>query len=233
MNEALRALIVWASFAGVGTPFTRVDPVIESDPTEIERAALREVLRAQERIYETRPIASAALDFGIGFDPTGYAWGKFRQRGYAAAFSVEKLKEGLEWNFPSSRYRLSFSRGNFSASPARQQSPVAEVPLLILLSRAFEEGRQVQFGPVRYALLYEDGRDIPGSLSLLRKDEDGIFWVTYNGLEQARAGIRWFLSVNGTLFGLRLEGEHIVFYKKPARKDSFSLPQICASKAVM
>jgi hypothetical protein len=59
-------------------------------------------------------------------------------------------------------------------------------------------------------MTYEDGTLLPEASGLVRKDDQGQFWITYHRRQGAK--LHWFVAVNGQMFGFRIEGSNLVFY---------------------
>ncbi|MBI4678562.1 MAG: hypothetical protein HY748_13370 [Elusimicrobia bacterium] len=59
------------------------------------------------------------------------------------------------------------------------------------------------------------GGAIPASVSLIREDQQGRFWVTYGKASEVAAEIKWFVAINGVMYGMKLEAPNLVFYSKP------------------
>ena len=154
------------------------------------------------------------VSFSLGLDPKADFWVKLRQQDYAVAYPRERFSEGVEEDFPVERYRFVYENGNIRAFPAAPpQEPQAIVSIPALLRSLYDASLHVLFTPVDYAVLYEDGALVPASISLIRQDEAGRFMVTHKSLREL-ASIQWFVSIDGSMVGMRLEGQNLVFYSK-------------------
>ncbi|MCH8851049.1 MAG: hypothetical protein IID41_00190, partial [Planctomycetes bacterium] len=79
----------------------------------------------------------------------------------------------------------------------------------------------VLFTPIEYAVTYEDGNLSTASISLIREDNVGRFWLTYKTRPERRK-IHWFVSINGIHHGMKIVGDDLVFYtKRPATPADF------------
>lgn len=221
-GSALEALLVSALLAGVepGSPqfpaLRAPGPGTQPDaPAVFLRLSLNEISRSQERAFVSHPVGRGSMEFALGFAPKYESWIKFRQGGKTAAHGLKRLETGVEEDFPVERYRLTFGNGSVRAFPVRPpQEPQARVPMGEMLDSLYNKGLHVHFPYVEYAVLYEDGGVLPPSVALLRLDHEGTYWLTHKETKELK-WIFWFLAVDGTMYGMRLEGMDLVFHSKP------------------
>ncbi len=211
--EAMQALLLSAQLAGIDTRPAPPPPVVPAK--EVLRMALSDITRDQERAYVWEPVGRGNIGFSVGLDPKADLWAKFRQRDMSVAYPFASLEKGVDADLPVESYRFLSDGGMIRAFPLNEpQSPQANVSVPQLLRGIFDAAQHVLFTPVEYAVLYEDGSLVPGSVSLIREDNAGRFYVSYHSIEELKT-IQWFVSINGTMFGMRLEGGDLVFYSKP------------------
>ena len=221
--SALQALILSAQLAGIDTRLPPPPPVrlavvreAAAEPKPVLALTLKEIVSEQERAVSWSEVGRGRIGFSVGLDPEASLWVKFRQGARAAAYPPADLENGVEEKFPVERYRFLLENGMVRALPVLPpQYPQANVSLPGMIRSAYELAAHVLFTPVDYAVLYEDGGLVPASVSLVREDSQGALWVTYSKASEL-SQIKWFLAVNGVLFGMKLEADKLVFYSKPA-----------------
>jgi hypothetical protein len=222
--SAFQSLLLAAQLSGVDGRVALPPAVVPAPvpaaaqpaPQVVRRIPLWQVALKARLADEVRPVGLGLIGFSLGFDPQAELWAKFRQLDFASAHPVSALEKGLDEAFPVQSCRLQASGDKLSAYPtAAPQTPRADLSLDSLLERTYEAAEHVSFPPVDYAVLYEDGGLVPGSLSLLRKDDQGQFMVGYYSLADMKKDIQWFLGVDGVLYGMRIEGDGLVFYSEP------------------
>jgi hypothetical protein len=156
---------------------------------------LAEVIAAQQGAWTPLGL----LDARAAFDPKGEAWVYLRQENRITAHPLKAFESGVEG--------VVLENGVLKAAGA-------QVKVQALLGALFDAAKHVQFPPVDYALAYEDGGAVPASISLLRRDAEGNFFVSYHAPAEL-AKIEWLLGIDGILYGVRLEGRTLVFYSEP------------------
>ncbi|MCX5795856.1 MAG: hypothetical protein NTY77_10210 [Elusimicrobia bacterium] len=222
--SAFQALLLSAQLAGVDgrvAPPPSAAPALaplaaQPAPREVLRIPLQEIVSQADRAAESRQVGRGDIGFSLGLDPQADLWVKFRQGSRAAAHPVADLEQGLDEAFPVEAYHFAVKDWMIRAYPAAQpQTPQADVSVAALLRRTYELAEHVLFTPVEYAVLYEDGGLVPGSVSLIREDAQGQLMVNYNKLADVQKEIQWFLGVNGVLYGMKVEGGQLVFYSEP------------------
>ncbi len=225
LDKALAAVALAAGLTGL-------QPVSVTSPTgapgrrtvakPILRVSLDEIVRDQDRAYEAHAVGRHAVELSVGFDPKANLWAKFRQAGAVEARAVDSLAEWNDIELPNESYRAIYESGMLRLHPAldpRTTHTVVSVPQLI--SGVYNAAIHVLMGNiVEYAVVHEAG-PVPASICLIRRDRGGRMWITYRTLDEMRE-IQWFVSVNGTLHGMRLEGRELVFYSKPAPQANTS-----------
>lgn len=222
MDNALGSLALAAALLGNGAPSTAPPPPAvpkavktAGQPQEVLRLSLADVDRDQARAVDWQAAGRGSVGLSVGFDPKADLWVKFRQKGHVSAHPLAALRAGVEEFFPDDNYRLSVDNGMARAVPlAPPHSPQASASLPSLIRALYDAALHVRYQIVEYAVVREDGASIPASICLIRQDASGRFWVTYRKPEELKT-INWLASVNGTLFGMRLEGNDLAFYTKP------------------
>ena len=223
--SAFQALLLSAQLAGVGgkpalpaaLPTPLVPAAAQSAPKPILTIPLQKIAAEQERAVAYEEVGRGRIGFNIALDPQAELWVEFRQGERLVGHAIPALEKGVDERFPVEDYRFAVEDWTVRAYPlAAPQSPQASVPVPALLRSSYELALHVLFAPVEYAVLYEDGRSgVPASLSLLRQAQDGTLYVTYNKLSDLQAKLKWFLAVNGVMFGMKAEGDSLVFYSQP------------------
>lgn len=225
-GPALSVLLLSAQLAGVDPARIEVPqaappaPAVKEEPRPVLRLTLEEIVRDQRRATYRREVGQGTIDFALAVGPETL-WCKFHQMRVARGWSFKDLERGVTSNFPLGAYKFSYGNGYLSAMPAYPpQEPRAYLSASEMLRYLNMAAIQVLITPVQYAVLYEDGRQAPASVTLLREDSAGRLWATYKTTEELER-IHWFVSINGTLYGMRLEGDVLVFYSKPTPVKGF------------
>lgn len=222
-SPALSALLLSAQLLGIDSALLpapqvpRPAAVRAANPKqkEVLRLSLKEIVENQERAYASHPVGRGHVEFSLGLDPEADLWVKLRQDGRAVAHPLARLEAGVDEDFPVEAYRFLYENGNIRALPlAEPRSPQAIVSVPGMLRNLYELSLHALFTPVDYAVLYEDGRLGPASVSLIREDHRGTFWITHKTLKEMQT-VQWFLAVDGVMFGMRLAGDSLVFYSAP------------------
>lgn len=212
MGKALAAMALAATLAGTDAP---PPPAPVPAPKEIMRLALSDVDGDQARAEQWHQAGRGSVGVAVGFDPKADLWVKFRQRDHISAHPLSKLQTGVEEDFPDDSYRLFVENGNARVVPVNPpHAPQATASLPALIRQLYNAALHVQFDLLNYAVIRENDSGVPASICLIREDPAGRFYVTYRAPAQLKT-INWIASVNGKLFGMRLEGEDLVFYTKP------------------
>jgi hypothetical protein len=223
--SAFQALLLSAQLAGAAgkpalsaaLPAPLVPAAAQPAPKPVLSIPLREIAAEQDRAVAYADVGRGRIGFNIALDPQAELWVEFRQGGRLAGYPLPALEKGVDARFPVEDYRFAVQDWVVRAYPLLQpQSPQASVPVPALLRSSYELALHVLFDPVEYAVLYEDGASgVPASLSLLREDRDGTLYVTFSKLSDLQTKLKWFLAVNGTMFGMKVEGDSLVFYSQP------------------
>ncbi|MBI5882031.1 MAG: hypothetical protein HZB91_02880 [Elusimicrobia bacterium] len=223
---ALQSLLVWAHLMGVNAVPARL-PQVEAvafapaaaDAKPILTVPLKDVIAEQDRAVAWQEVGRGSIGFGVGLDPEAGLWVKFRQDRVRSAHALAALEGGVVERFPVESYKFVLENGNVRAFPVQEpQTPQAIVSVPAMLRQAYNLAAHVLFTPVDYAVLYEpetQGSAIPASVSLIREDQAGNFWVTYGKASETAAAIKWFVAINGVMYGMKLEAPNLVFYSKP------------------
>lgn len=218
-TTALGVLILSAQLAGVDTipitPAAKAAPVgaAGGEPRAILKLSLQEITQNQERAYSLYPVGRGYIAFSVGLDPAGH-WVKFRQDGRSAAHALAELEQGVEESFPVEPYRFLYENRLIRAIPVWEpQEPQANVMPADLIQGLYSAALRVLFTPLEYAVVYEDGSLAPASVSLIREDIRGRRWLIHHKAAELKE-IRWFVTLDGKAYGMRLEGEDLVFYSK-------------------
>jgi hypothetical protein len=137
-----------------------------------------------------------------------------RQDGVEKHWPLAELKDGVSGEFPKQRIGLKRDGEFVRVSPANPP-PDAEALVSVpeLVDSLYAEAIRIVADIVRYAVVYEDGGRAPAAVSLLRRDSQGMYWISYRPVDRLKS-IHYFVAVNGVLYGMRLEGENLVFYAK-------------------
>lgn len=176
--------------------------------------ALSEVLAAQEGAFVERAGPLDKFAFAAAFDHEGAPWIKARQGAWRGAYPAEALVAGVEAELPSGRHRLWLERGIVKIKPAARDVAPAAVAVEELYHALYERAAKLNIPAVEYALLHEAGESLEAAVCLLRRDDQGRYWVGFNRLARL-ARVRWFAAVNGQMYGMRVEGPLLVFVTAP------------------
>jgi hypothetical protein len=221
MGTALQTLLVSASLLGVD-PQPALPPAVHAKAAqpkgpvkEVLRIPLSEIVRNQERAWTWDENSASRVGFCAAFDPQAELWIKLKDRGATAAHKLSDFEAGVEEDFPDGRTRVVLENGYLRAFPVHSpQTPQAHVSVPSLVRGLYNAAEHVLFTPVDYALVYEDGGAVPSSLSLIREDDAGRFYISYHSKAEL-SQIVWLVSIDGTMYGARLQGEDLVFYSEP------------------
>ncbi|MBI3553041.1 MAG: hypothetical protein HY077_11050 [Elusimicrobia bacterium] len=219
-SATLKALLVSAQLMGISAvpvpPAASPRAVPPKGPVkEVLRIPLSEITRNQERAWVYEQAGRGTLGFCAALDPKADFWIKLRQNDRFAAHPLNDFEAGVEEDFPSDRYKIVLENGMLRAFPVDPpQSPQAHVSTPALLRGLYETAEHVLFTPVEYAVAYEDGGLVPASVSLIREDNAGRFFVSYHSKAEL-SEIQWFVSIDGTMYGMKLEGDDLVFSSEP------------------
>ncbi|MBI5624812.1 MAG: hypothetical protein HY924_13625 [Elusimicrobia bacterium] len=230
---ALSSLLVWAQVLGVDAtpaplPEVRAVAVAEApaQPQVILTLPLKEIVADAERAFTWQPVGRGAIGVSVGFDPLAEVWVKFKQDRVRSAHSLTSLAKGVTERFPVETYKFTAEKDTVTAFPVQEpQTPQATASVQAMLRQVYTAAAHVQVPLVEYAVLFEEERQgsaIPASVSLMREDRYGNFWITYGTAAEAAKGIKWFVGVNGVIYGMRLEGSNLVFYSKVLPPEKFS-----------
>ena len=186
--------------------FSKPAPPPAAPETVLARLAFSDLDEAAAPAF--LPRSADGLSAAAAFDADGNFWLRLRQDGRELSFSEQQLKAGATAALPRGAYAVSLQDGVVSA--ARSGDSDGRLASFKELSGLLYE-RAVRFdaGPVRYAVLH-DG--LLASFCLLRRDDEGNFWVTHGRADAPKP--TWFVSVNGLGFAFRLEPSGAVFFSK-------------------
>ncbi|NNN06999.1 MAG: hypothetical protein HKL90_13970 [Elusimicrobia bacterium] len=185
-------------------------------PTVLLSIPLSEISHDQEKARLFLDVSGRSLGVRLRFDGEGGPWIEVSQGSAVFVSAAADLKNGIEKQFPFGVYKLVYQNGILNIFPVgRKDSAPAAVSLTALLGSLYATADRVVFPYVTYALAYEDGRSgVPGSVDLVRKDDQGVYWTAYNSLADL-AQIQWFVIIDGIMEGIRIEGQDLVFYSQP------------------
>lgn len=219
--NAFSALLISAQLAGApanspaaGTTVPAVSPEAAGEAAGVRpigRAPLAGISAGRDRAAVRRTLGGRELGFTLALGPDGYLWVKVAAEKGFKIISIPALRRVVDAEIGGVFYRFRM-KGDLIEAAAHSGETV-RVSLRHMAESLYELGLHAAFGPVVYTMLYEDGAVLPEAAGLLRKDDAGDFWVTYAPPEGS--GIHWFLAVDGTMFGLRLERPELAFYSQP------------------
>lgn len=208
--ESLSALVLAAGLVAPSLPPAPVvngRAVIAAAPvTEVTRLSLYEIVEAEMNGF---------VDFGgvalsAAFDFRGESWVKVRVGEETKAFALSTLP--VDAVVGGRSLRVALAKGVVSAGPAKARYGD-------LIAALFKAARHVHpHAVLDYAVVAEKGGGMPPSLCLIRKDDEGTFWITYRKPEELAAP-SWFAAVNGVLKGMVFEGLDLVFVEKPIEQQ--------------
>ena len=211
-TAAFSALLAYAHLLGVAP----VPPALAPQPREELRIPLSEISTQQARSQDFEAVGRGYVGFTAAFDDKAELWIRLRQKEQAAAFPLAAFDKGVDVDFPVEKIHSLVENGVIRAYPVEApQSPQAHVMIPDLLRALVTDAEHVLFSPVDYAVLYENDGLVPASLSLVREDNSGRFFVNYHSVAEL-AEISWFVSIDGMMHGVKIDGKDVVFYAKPA-----------------
>ncbi|MBI4375282.1 MAG: hypothetical protein HY549_02410 [Elusimicrobia bacterium] len=196
-----------------------------AEPRLFRSVPLLEIASQQEQACLSKPAGLSTIELCLFLEidrsmpgsPQDRVWLKARQRGSAVVVDYSALEAGVELSLPDQRYFFSGSRGQIKIEPLEPPfEPRISTELIELRKRILAKGLKVAFHPIEYSLLYEPGPELRG-ITLLREDLEGQHWVTHRKVEEL-AAIRWFVSINGTRYGMRVRDGSLDFYHVPSPK---------------
>lgn len=156
----------------------------------------------------------ATLELAASFDTTAQLWIKIRSQGQVVAHAQTELENGVTETLPSGTFRFLFAGGALSIVPVSPAGPKVTIQSNELVRALYDNTRRIRFDPVDYALAYEDGSTSPASVSLIRVDDNGLFWVNNHSLAEL-SQLSWFVGINGVLYGVKIDGDELVFVSEP------------------
>lgn len=194
----------FANYAPTPVPAAKRAPAPE--PRPVSSMLIAEVASRTGAALR-RETAGRTLEFSVRVDPDERPRVVIKEDGASASFSLSELEAGATAALPGGPLPLRLSKGTLAAG-------AASVTLQELLQLAYDAAAHVEFPPVTYALLLESAADKPQAVATLRRDSEGIFWLAYHPVARL-SKIEWLLSIDGTLFGMRLDGSRLTFWSKP------------------
>lgn len=211
-TAAFSALLAYAHLLGVAP----VPPAPSPAPREELRIPLSEISAQQARSQDYEPVGRGGVGFTAALDDKAELWIRLRQQDQNAAFPLAAFDKGVDVDFPVERVHALVENGVIRAYPVDEpQTPQAHVMIPDLLRALVTDAEHVLFTPVDYAVLYENDGLVPPSLSLVREDQSGRYYVNYHSVAEL-AQISWFVSIDGTMHGVEIDGKDVVFFSKPA-----------------
>ncbi|PCI37275.1 MAG: hypothetical protein COB53_06980 [Elusimicrobia bacterium] len=206
--SALQSLLLAAQVAGVSPAPLFESGVAANVPQQILSLPLAEIREAQSSASVVREVDGVRLTFSAASGPETL-WLRVFGAGVTRQWSWKALGAGVSGSFGGKTIRFSADAQGLVTAGSLTFSFLDE------LWRLYDRAVRIRIDPVLYAVTYENGSaGIPPSVSLIRKDSEGMGWITYRSVDRL-AGIHYFVAVNGVLFGMRLEGQSLVFYRKP------------------
>lgn len=216
--SAIKALLLTAQLAGV-TPLDIQTTALKSPtgPADVQpliQVPLSAVAAGNARATAFRTLDGKRIAFSLSLGPDGYLWLRASREDAHRNLRFADLLNGMDVELAGDGYRFKLGPGLDVLRITSVSGEAARLSLQQLINHLYKLSVHVRLGPVVYSALYEDGALFPRAAGLLRRDRDGRFWVTYRRA-QHMAGVYWFLAVNGTMYGLRIERGDLVFYSKP------------------
>lgn len=211
--SAPSALLSLIAAAGLQAPQVQTPA---APPAVVERVAVAEVEAAQAAAWFPLNAGGVSFAVQVGFLDAGSVL-KLRETRGIRRFSWPRLAQGVGLELDGRQLYLHHSENNRRLEvylPLAFDAPSAVAPIAAVLDVQFERGRRLVIGPVRYAMFVEPGLGAEPGYGLLRRDAEGDFWVTHWTAREL-ADLRWFLAVDGTMYGFRLEGERLVLHAQP------------------
>jgi len=207
-----------ASVALIGTVVSLPDtPTTQplapaAGPAVVARVPLARISAAQSKAVLSADLGGLPLTARASFDSNATLWVRLSRGAWSGAYDETTLIRGLEATTPEGPLRLQFDAAGLHVTTASGASAVFVKQAL--LDRLYNAALRRKFVLVTYALLYEDGAGTPASLCLLRRNEKGDYFVSYQTLAEM-ANVQWFLGVNMVLYGMKIEACELVFVSKP------------------
>ena len=155
----------------------------------------------------------ASFELRIGLAADGDLPFSATQGGVTRTWGWDALEKGVEADFPAGRFKASFD-GRWLVLAPLGGGAEGRVWVNSLLARYYDAAPHVPIDPVTWAVLVQGDPAAPEAVGLLRRDQEGNFFVAYRTRAEM-AGINWFVAINGQLYGMRPEKGLLTVYTKP------------------
>lgn len=217
---AATALLSWgpARAASLERAFPEARLLAERLPRPVLRLAAAEVRRTQAEAFLPLMLRKTPIGVSMGFSLGASnidEWGKFRIEGREFVFLFDDLDKGVRAEGFLFQNVYQMARRTLRVTRLANQDR-AEVGYIELLDELSRRGFQVGIGGRTFALFVEEGEPIPASISLI--SPGGLSMYLRGGL-LAGGRITWFFTQGGMDYGVRPEGDQIVFYARSAAQD--------------
>ncbi len=168
----------------------------------------------KKKAFISRPVGGGLIEVAaqIGLDSS--LWTEFRQDGVTRIYSREDLAKGQTAVFPSHRYFISLKNDAVLVKDLDDPQGVqAKIIAHDLLRPLYDSVDKITIDSIVFAPVYQPGPRPQASVCLLQLEE-GNFYVMHESVDSLRQSIQWFLGVDQTMYGAKLNGDVLQFYGK-------------------
>lgn len=195
-------------------------PAAPDVPVKLGEVALSAVAARQAQAADALKVGPAVVSLSADFPTEDGLSLAFSQADKTVEASLDEVKAGAAVELPYGHYKASLFAG--AVEVTTPDASLGRAKLSILLSRAQQKTAQLAFGPVVYGALLEGTPDAPQALALIRRDDNGQYWVAWHSSDELK-NIVWLLAVDGKMVGIKLEGDKLAVYGQPVPQLPFAL----------
>ena len=212
-NERMKNIISCFAFALILAP-----SVLAATPNSSPKLLLELNVNAftspKKAAFISRPVGDDLIKVAVQIGSDSSLWTEFRQEGVTRIYSREELAKGATAVFPSHRYFISLKNDAVWVKDLDDPQGVqAKIVADDLLRPLYDSVDKITIDSLVFAPVYQPGPQPEASVCLLQFEE-GNFYVMHEKVSALRKSIQWFLGVDQTMYGAKLNGGVLQFYGK-------------------
>ena len=182
----------------------------------ISGSPLLDMLAARDKVSQPLAIGGQKFLATVVFDAAWDTWFSLKSASGpgAGAWKESDLAAGAVYKYNGLELNLKETDGVVTVASSGGES--ADVAVSGLFDRLYDGSLRITFGDaVTYAAFrnLEPLTETEGTATM-RRDDDGVYYLSVTPDSQIAAGPRWLLAVNGVLYGLRVEDASLLFVSK-------------------
>ncbi|MCG2726989.1 MAG: hypothetical protein L6420_12210 [Elusimicrobia bacterium] len=128
-----------------------------------------------------------------------------------------ELEKGAVYEYQDIRFNITLTSGIISVRYALSGKEfISRLSYDDIFNKLYSNTEKIMFADsVEYAIIRNrDPLNDKDGIITLRRDNDGMFWYSFNSDDIISNQIKWLVGINSVLYGMKIRGNNLVFFSK-------------------